>query len=156
MIAIDEFRDACARFATGVAIVTVLAPDGSPHGLTVSSFTSVSLAPPLVLVCIDQNCTVLPHFLESRFFAVNVLSDEQRELSVTFSVKPEGRFEGVSWEQGLDGQPLLHNSLAHFECRRVHVVKAGDHEIVIGEALRVHSLPGEPLLYFDRNYHTIR
>jgi flavin reductase (DIM6/NTAB) family NADH-FMN oxidoreductase RutF len=152
----DAFRDACARFATGVAIATVQAPDSSPHGLTVSSFTSVSLSPPLVLVCIDRECTILTYFRENPYFAVNILSDDQRDLSVAFSVKPEGRFAGVSWSPGTHGQPLIHNTLAQFECRQINMVRAGDHDVLIGEALRVASFPGEPLVYFDRNYRSLR
>ena len=150
-----DFRDASTQFATGVAIATVLAPDGSPHGLTVSSFTSVSLDPPLVLICIDRNCNILPYFQSAEFFAINILSEDQRQLSVTFSVKPEGRFEGVAWYPGSSGSPLLHDALAEFECRVHQIVEAGDHAILIGRALRVATNPGQPLLYFNRGYRAL-
>lgn len=152
----DEFREGCARFATGIAIATVLAPDGSPHGLTVSSFTAVSLEPPLILICIDHGCTILAHFHKTPYFAINVLSSLQRELSVAFSVKPEGRFEGIAWHRGHSGQPLLPDSIAHFECGRYQINPAGDHDILIGEVLAVRSYPGEPLVYYHRNYRTLR
>ena len=151
----DAFRDACALFATGVAIATVLGTDSKPHGLTVSSFTSVSLNPPRILVCIDHGCTILSHFLERSEFAINVLSDEQRDLSVKFSVKPEGRFEGTDWVSGETGVPLIHACLAHFECRVEQTIECGDHTIFIGEVLAVRAFPGQPLLYFHRNYHTL-
>ena len=149
------FRDACAQFATGVTIATVLAPDASAHGLTVSSFTSVSLDPPLVLFCVDHGSTVLPYFLESKHVAVNVLSQDQRDLSVAFSVKPEGRFEGVRWRGGPHGSPLIDDSLAQFECRVERIVEAGDHAIVIAEAVFAASNPGQPLLYFNRGYRLL-
>lgn len=151
----DAFRNACTQFATGVAIATVLAPDGSPHGLTVSSFTSVSLSPPLILICVDRECGIWPRFRDAPFFALNVLSEAQRNLSVIFSVQPEGRFDGVSWRPGTDGPPLIHDALAQFECRTERIVEAGDHAIVIGEAQRVASNPGQPLLYFNRGYRSL-
>ena len=151
----EAFRDACTQFATGVAVATVLAPDGSPHGLTVSSFTSVSLDPPLVSICIDHDCSILPYFESAEFFAINVLSEDQRALSVTFSVKPEGRFEDVSWYPGLSGIPLLHDVLVEFECRVHKIVEAGDHDILIGQTLRVATNPGQPLLYFNRAYRSL-
>lgn len=92
----ESFRQACSQFDTGVAIATVRARDGTQHGLTVSSFTSVSIHPPMILICIDLDCPFLSHFRLSTHFAVNVLTESQRELSVTFAAKPEARFEGVA------------------------------------------------------------
>jgi flavin reductase (DIM6/NTAB) family NADH-FMN oxidoreductase RutF len=155
MLSVDEFREGCARFTSGVTIATVLAPDGTPHGLTVSSFTPVSLAPPMVLICIDHGCTTLPYFHVSRNFAINVLSEGQRDLSVAFSVKPEGRFEGVSWEPGSLGPPLLHESIAQLECLRSQIVTVGDHDILVGEVVAVRTFPGEPLVYYHRNYRSL-
>lgn len=131
------------------------APDGSPHGLTVSSFVSVSIRPPLILICIDHSCTILTHFYANPFFAVNVLSDSQRELSVNFATKTEGRFDGIQWFPGITGSPLLHDCLARFECRVERIVEAGDHAILVGAALDVKAFPGEPLLYFNRSYRTL-
>ncbi len=129
----EDFRDACAQFATGVAVATVRSVDGAPHGLTVNSFTSVSLGPPLVLICIHHTCTAIQHFRLCTFFAVNVLSDEQRHLSVSFSIKPEGRFQDVEWYEGATGAPLLANTLARFECRLFRAITAGDHDVFVGE-----------------------
>jgi flavin reductase (DIM6/NTAB) family NADH-FMN oxidoreductase RutF len=155
LIETDAFRDACAQFATGVTIATVLAPDESPHGLTVSSFTSVSIHPPLILICIDYACTILTHFRQNPFFAVNILSEKQRALSVIFSVKPEGRFEGVRWYPGAEGSPLIADSLAHFECRTERILEAGDHAVLIAGVMRIQTFPGEPLLYFNRSYRSL-
>ena len=151
----DDFRDACAQFANGVAVATVTAPDGSPHGLTVSSFVSVSIHPPLVLICIDYSCTILTHFRASPFFAINVLSDGQRDLSVNFATKTASRFDGIEWLRGMAGSPLLHDCLARFQCRVNQIVEAGDHAILIGDVLDVKAFPGEPLLYFNRSYRTL-
>src|ERR1043166_2503779 len=91
------YREVCSQFTTGVAVATVRAPDGTPHGLTVSSFTPVTIDPPLILICLDFRCTGLEHFRNGPFFAINVLTEFQRELSVVFAAKPEGRFEGIEW-----------------------------------------------------------
>ena len=155
LLDIDAFRDACAQFATGVAIATVLAPDGSPHGLTVSSFTSVSLQPPLILICIDYACSIISYFKNDCNFAVNILNDAQRELSVRFSIKPEGRFEGVEWYSGLSGTPLIPDSLVQFECTVEQMIGAGDHAVLIGRVLKVVSKSGRPLLYFNRTYRNV-
>jgi flavin reductase (DIM6/NTAB) family NADH-FMN oxidoreductase RutF len=151
----EVFRQACARFATGVAIATVLARNGSPHGLTISSFTSVSMAPPLVLVCIDLDCPFLTHFRLSTHFAVNVLTESQRDLSVIFSAKPEGRFDGVEWTRGESGAPLLRGCLATLECRAASILELGDHALFVGEAERVESHAGKPLVYFNRDYRSL-
>src|SRR5258706_12665091 len=103
----DRYRQTCAQFATGVAVATVRASDEMPHGLTISSFTAVSISPPLVLICIDLASQALEHFRRGPYFAVNVLSDSQREISVTFAEKPEGRFDGIAWKPGETGAPLL-------------------------------------------------
>lgn len=151
----DLFRNACAQFATGVAVATVAASDGSPHGLTVSSFTSVSIEPPLVLICVAYSSTILTHFRESPFFAINVLSDQQREVSVNFATKTESRFEAIEWFRGTGGAPLLENCLARFQCRVNNIFEAGDHAILVGAVLGVEAFPGEPLVYFNRSYRVL-
>ena len=152
----EAFRAACAQFATGVAVATVLAPDGSPHGLTISSFTSVSLEPPLILICIDYTCSILDHFRLNPYFAVNILSEAQQELSIAFSIKPEGRFEDVAWTPGPDGSPRIAGTLAYIECKIEQIHEVGDHAILIGRARSAASLSGTPLVYFNRSYRTLR
>jgi len=151
----DAFRDACALFASGIAVATVRATDGTPHGLTVSSFTSVSMAPPLLLVCIDSSCVFLPHFRAATSFAINVLSENQQELSVTFSEKPEARFDGIDWLEGQSGAPLIRDCLATIECRLTTITEAGDHAILLGEVVNAGSRQGNPLLYFNRDYRRL-
>ncbi len=149
------FRQACAQFASGVAIATVRARDGAPHGLTVSSLTSVSISPPLVLISIDLGCPFLSHFRLSTHFAVNVLSESQRDLSVTFAEKPEGRFDEVDWTAGVCGAPLIGGCLARLECRAASILEIGDHAVFLGEVERVDCREGQPLLYFNRDYRSL-
>jgi flavin reductase (DIM6/NTAB) family NADH-FMN oxidoreductase RutF len=152
----EAFRKACARFATGVTVATVRASDGTPHGLTISSFTSVSIQPPLILICIDYACAFLSHFRACTNFAINVLNESQRDLSVTFAQKPEGRFEGVDWCASETGAPLLRGCIANIECRLSSVIEAGDHAIFLGEVIHAEAYPGLPLLYFNRDYRALR
>lgn len=150
-----QFRRACGRFATGVAIATLRAADGSPHGITINSFTSVSLRPPLVLICIDRQAASREHFQTQELFAINILQATQQELSVRFAEWPEGRFEGIAWREGTGGVPVLEGSLAVFECRKQMVVPAGDHDVVFGEVLSATTADGSPLLYFGGQYREL-
>ena len=150
-----SYRDACSHFATGVGVATVKAGNGTPHGLTISSFTPVSISPPLILICISYDCTVAPHFISAHHFAVNVLTDLQRELSVAFAMKPEGRFENIAWHSGLTGAPLLDGSLATIECQVDRCINAGDHAVLFGLVVAAETGPGEPLLYYKRAYRTL-
>jgi flavin reductase (DIM6/NTAB) family NADH-FMN oxidoreductase RutF len=151
------FRKTCARFATGIAVATVTGLDGRPYGITVNSFTSVSAAPPLVLVCIDYRSSVLAHFRGSAWYGINVLSDEQRFLSERFAARVPDRFERLGWHSGESGVPLFDECLATMECSVVQTVEAGDHAIFIAEVIRANARDGNPLLYFGsqyRNLHT--
>lgn len=152
----DLFRKTCARFATGVAVATVCAPDGHPYGLTVNSFTSVSCCPPLILICVDYRCNILPHFRSSSYYGVNILNAEQRELSVRFSARQLDRFGGIPWHRGEKGVPLLGGCLASFECTVSQTVDAGDHTIFISEVSSAEYTDGEPLLYYASRYRTLR
>ncbi|MBL8179156.1 MAG: flavin reductase family protein [Bryobacterales bacterium] len=149
------FRQACGQFATGVAVATACGPAGEPHGLTINSFTSVSLAPPLVLICIDYRAQVLQVFLRASQFAVNILRDSQQEISNRFAYRVEDRFCEVSWKPGQTGAPILDGALASIECVTRQVIDAGDHTILLGEAVAVHAGGGDPLLYFNSKYHRI-
>src|SRR5271166_6419176 len=155
-IGTEAYRELCSQLVNGVAVATVTAPDGKPHGLTVSSFTPVSIEPPLILVCIDFRCTAVDHFRQEPFFAINILTEEQRELSVSFAEKPEGRFEGVGWKPGQTGAPVLSGSLATIECRLDRVVEVGDHAVIIGHIVAGETRNGNPLVYFNRTYRTLR
>ena len=152
----DEFRHACGRFATGIAIASVLDAAGAPHGLTVSSFASVSLDPPLILVCLGHEVSVIDHFRAAKHFGINVLTESQRDLSERFARKGEDRFDGLEWHAGTTGVPLLTGVLAALECRTSHRFTAGDHDIFVGEMLAARVADGEPLIYFASGYRGLR
>lgn len=151
-----EFRAACSKFPTGVTVTTVLGQDGSPYGITISSFASVSLAPPLLLICIDRRSPILQHLAVGSYFAVNVLSQEQHNFSLQFSRNWSQRFAGVPWYSGNTGAPLICDVPAAFECRAIEQIPAGDHFIFIGEVLHVASSELSPLTYVERRYASIR
>lgn len=109
----------------------------------------------MILICVDYACYVLEHFRSNPHFAVNVLTASQQDLSVRFSELPEARFDGVEWYPGSTGAPLLPAVLAVAECRTGEIVEAGDHAILIGDVVRAQSWEGQPLVYFNRNYHSI-
>ena len=152
----DLFRRACALFPTGVAVLTTRAQDGTPHGLTVNAFCSLSLTPPLVLVAVDRACSVFETFEKSGHFAVNFLSSEQRDLSVRFSELPEGRFTGVAWTAGAAGAPVLEGAIGSIECRTTQILDAGDHKALIGEVIAAGIGEGDPLVFFRSGYSVLK
>jgi flavin reductase (DIM6/NTAB) family NADH-FMN oxidoreductase RutF len=148
----DLFRRACAKFATGITVVTTITRAGIPHGLTVNSFTSVSLVPPIVSICISLRCSVLPALRTGSHFGINILSEGQTETSARFAGVCEGRFDGIAWHRGSSGVPLLKGVLACFECRLLSHLDVGDHAILLGEVEHAETFTGKPLLYFDSQY----
>jgi flavin reductase (DIM6/NTAB) family NADH-FMN oxidoreductase RutF len=155
MIEQQHFRRACGKYATGITIVTVLDPSDVPHGMTANSFTSVSLTPPLILVSIDCKTSILGHFHPGTRFAINVLGEEHKELSSRFARSSQDRFDGVTWHPGVTGAPILPDMLATLECAVTHMVEAGDHVVIIGEALHAAWREGRPLLYFNSGYREL-
>jgi flavin reductase (DIM6/NTAB) family NADH-FMN oxidoreductase RutF len=151
----DLFRKTCGRFATGIAVATVTGTDGKPYGLTVNSFTSVSCCPPLVLICVDYRCNILPHFRSSSHYAVNVLAEDQRHLSVRFARRELDRFDGIDWRLGQLSVPVIGGCLAVMECSVSQVVEAGDHAIFIGEVEHTEFCEGKPLLYYASSYRLV-
>ncbi|GAB2486228.1 flavin reductase family protein [Comamonas humi] len=150
-----EFRDALGRFATGVAVVTAISPAGEPLGLTISSFNSVSLTPPLVLWSLMQTSASLPAFRAVSHFAVNVLSAEQQPLAEQFARRGADRWAGVVHAPGPSGTPLLDGAIATFECRSHSHLDAGDHVIFLGEVLHcTHRTGVPPLLYHGGRFYT--
>ncbi len=152
-MAIDppHFRHALSQFPSGVTVVTTRDASGRVYGLTVSSFASVSLVPPLVLVCVDVKSDAHPGFRESRLFAVSVLAEGQDEVSRRFAWKGDERFSGPLGEGRL-GLPLVPGALAHLECEVVRAEEAGDHVIYIGQVLHAEVHPGRPLVYHRGAY----
>lgn len=149
-------RDAMGCFATGVTIITAHSNDGKPVGLTASSFTSVSLDPPLLLVCIANNAGSAETLRAVDDFAVNVLQIGQQPVSNLFAGKSEDRFAGTRWEVGEYGAPILPSSLGIFECKRHALHEAGDHFILVGRVEKASFEPRrDPLLYFRGKYRRL-
>ena len=151
------FRTACGRFATGVAIATTVGPGGVWAGLTVNSFSSVSLDPPLVLFSIDVSSTSHGAFVTAPRFAVNVLTEAQQDLSNRFaSSKEDDKFAGAALvERDEDEPPLLAGCLSHFVCDLETTVPGGDHTILIGRVKRLaiaEDADAKPLLYYSGGY----
>jgi flavin reductase (DIM6/NTAB) family NADH-FMN oxidoreductase RutF len=149
------FRAACSRFATGVTVATVNDPKSGPKGLTVNSFTSVSCSPPLVLICLDHACSVLPAFRSAGYFGISVLGQHQQDTAVRFSTRGVDRFGSTRWHSGPNGAPLITGSLAAIECSLRSVIDEGDHAILIGETVSVEMTDGEPLVYFASGFREI-
>ena len=149
----EQFREALSRWATGVTIVTSRAGDRI-HGMTVSAFSEVSLDPPLVLVCAEKSSHTHPVIAAGGVFAVNILAHDQQALSDRFASKKDEfrRFEGVEYEAGETGSPLLAGALAALDCRVVAAHEAGDHVIYVAsvEEARVSDHP--PLVHYGRAY----
>jgi flavin reductase (DIM6/NTAB) family NADH-FMN oxidoreductase RutF len=138
-----------------VTVITARDAEGHPHGVTISSFSSLSLKPQLVMVCIDLRSGVLGHFLESAHFAINILAEHQEEHSRRFASISESRFHGIDWHEAESGAPLLDGALAHLECATTRWFEAGDHVVLIGEVLRAGYREGKPLVFFASKYATL-
>ncbi|HET7291911.1 MAG TPA: flavin reductase family protein [Vicinamibacteria bacterium] len=148
----SEFRRALGQFATGVTVVTTRHASGQPLGLTVNAFSSVSLDPPLVLVCIDRRSEAHGGFGSSRVFGVSVLREDQEHFSRRFAQPGREKFAAKDLHLGEAGVALVPGALAHLECRVVSATQAGDHMIYVGEVLRVQIAPGRPLLFHGSAY----
>ncbi len=148
----SQFRRACAQWATGIAVVTVMDESQVPHGMTVNSFTSVSLNPPLILVCIDHRAAILPSLSAGRNVAVNILAEDQIELSSRFATKTEDRFENLDFTISSAGNLLLRDTLATFECTIAQSIEAGDHQIILAAVENAEYREARPLLYFNSAY----
>jgi flavin reductase (DIM6/NTAB) family NADH-FMN oxidoreductase RutF len=135
--------------------MTVLGLDGLPHGITANSFTSVSLDPPLILVCVDHRSQVIGHVHPDSSFGVNVLAEEQQDLSCRFAKSYPDRFTSIEWYSGRTGVPLFPGALATLECCLVDKTSAGDHFILIGQVLHVTYREGDPLTYFKSSYRSL-
>lgn len=147
LISPPDYRHALGHFASGVAVVTTMSPQGEPLGLTISSFSALSLDPPLVMFALRHASRLHDAFTRARGFAVNVLSADQQDVMRRFS-RPEDRFAGLRYEQGHDAAPLLAGAILWLECDLHSVLPGGDHSILIGAVRKASSFPGAPLLYW--------
>ena len=147
-----ELRRALGTFVTGVTIVTTIDAAGEPRGITANSFTSVSLNPPLVLVCIARHSNSCAAFRGCTGFAINILCKQQKHLSIRFAQRRTHKFLGIEWHRGLTGAPILPGASAWLECEPREFVDIGDHIILIGQVVAFEKSSLPPLAYFQGLY----
>ncbi len=148
----DDFKAALSRFASGVTVVTTKDENDTLHGITVSSFCSVSLEPPMVLICIEKAAGSHYAFEESNVFIVNILPESESETSELFASLLTDKFQSIEFDRGIEGVPILHRTLATLECRVKFSYHGGDHSIFVGDVERVNVGDGKPLVYFRSQY----
>ena len=148
----DEFRSVLGRFPSGVTVVTAKAADGSDQGMTVSAFCSVSLEPPLVLICIEKTASVYDVLTSAPGFVVNILSARQEQIARRFSIVDLDRFEGVGFSRTQNGIAVLDDVLGIIECRKSALHDAGDHTIIVAEVEATRAENGSPLMYYRGGY----
>ncbi len=151
----DLYRAVLGRFASGVTIVTTVDSDGRDQGMTVSAFSSLSLDPPLVLVCIDHGASLWPVLQHAAHYAINILSAEQEALSRRFSSREGDRFDGIGFTRGGTGVALLDDTLAAVECTVTARLTQGDHTILVGTVEYGVARDLQPLLYYRGGYASL-
>jgi 3-hydroxy-9,10-secoandrosta-1,3,5(10)-triene-9,17-dione monooxygenase reductase component len=151
----DTFRKTMGTFAAGVTVVTTTGADGQPYGLTATAFSSVSMEPPLALVCIDKGASSYPQFANCEVFAVNFLAADQEDVSNRFASSTADKFGASEWHRGELGLPVLEGTLGCAECRLVHAYDGGDHTIFVGEIEVAEVSSGEPLVYYRSSYRKL-
>jgi flavin reductase (NADH) len=155
-IAGDDFRAAMGSFAAGVTVITTLDSGGAPQAVTATAFSSVSLSPPLCLVCIAKRTRAYEPLLVKGHFAVNILRAEQEWLSTRFASSVADRFASVPWKPGdVTGCPLIEGALVSLECQVVEVHSGGDHDIFLGSPRSVRVNEGAPLVYWRGSYSSL-
>ena len=155
-MAVDDaqFKLAMSHFASGVTVVTT-EHQGQRYGLTVASFASLSLRPPLVIVCIEKNVRSHEAIAAAGKFGVSILGADQADVSGRFASKSEDKFSGIAVSAGSSGVPLITGALCAIECRVHAQFAGGDHSIFVGEVLAIHTTEGTPLVYYRSSYRQI-
>ena len=143
-------------FATGVTIITTRDEQGRPYGLTANAVTSLSLDPPLLLICVDRKAETFPHFFDSKIFVLNILAEDQEAVSRRFATTGGEKFAGLEYRLGQLGTPILAGTLGHIECRIIETIEGGDHVIHVGEVESAEWSEGRPLLFYRGRYHQLR
>lgn len=151
-IDLNEYRRALGCFATGVAVVTAVDENGEKAGITINSFNSVSLQPPLVLWSIAKDAQSFETFVTAEHFAVNVLAMHQRNVCEQFAVRGANKFNGLDCSEGIAGVPILPEYSAVFECRAEHRYDGGDHTILVGRVLKFEDRRTDPLIFYRGHY----
>ena len=151
-----EFRDTLGRFATGVCLITTTTEDGRALALTANSFASVSLDPPLVLWSLQNNSDVYAAYATPQHYAINILSDQQQDLSGRYARKGDHELDPAHYTAGEDGAPLITGALATFECDLHQTHDGGDHLIIVGRVTRMLSTDsGAPLVFYSGGYRAL-
>lgn len=153
-ISSEDFRTTLSRFASGVTVVTTKDSAGKLYGMTVSAFSSVSLDPPLILICIENTAGSIDALTASKMFVVNILSSEQAELSERFASPAADKFGETEHELNIDGIPVIANCLANITCTVIETYEGGDHTIFIARVEKADVNDGDPLIYFRSGYYT--
>ena len=148
----SAFRAVLGRFASGVTIVTAVDRRGRDVGMTVSAFASLSLDPPLVLICIDHDASIYGVLSKTTHFTANILSSGQEAIARRFAEKDTNRFDGIGYERGQNGTAVLFDVLGYVECKVVSRHEEGDHDIIIGAVEVAEANEGKPLLYYRGGY----
>ena len=157
LVAVDknELRRVMGHFATGVTVITTCDESGNPFGLTANAVSSVSLVPPLILVCVDKKADTYPYFERSKMFVVNILSDAQESISRRFATSGIEKFDGIGYHKNESGCAVLDDAVGHIDCRIVQAHDAGDHTIYVGEVETVDANDVPPLLFFRGGYRKL-
>jgi flavin reductase (DIM6/NTAB) family NADH-FMN oxidoreductase RutF len=152
-----SYRRALGCYPTGVAVVTALTPAGDHVGITINSFTSVSLEPPLISICLGKHLARFEALVSAEVFNLNILREDQSELSAQFAGNGRDKWLGVQFRSGHKGTRILEPNLALLACERQHNYRAGDHDIVIGRVRAFHHDGGAaPLLFYRGGYHRVK
>ncbi len=151
----NELRRVMGHFATGVTIITTRDEDGHPFGLTANAVSSVSLVPPLMLICVDKKADTYPYFARSGVFTVNILAEGQESLSRKFATSGIEKFEGIGYHKNELDCAVIDDAVGHLDCRIVQSIDAGDHTIYLGEVDAADASDGPPLMFFRGGYHKL-
>ena len=151
----NDLRRAMGHFATGVTVITTRSEEGQPFGLTANAVSSLSLEPPLILICVDKSADTYPYFDRSKVFALNILSEDQETISRRFATSGIEKFEGIGYHENEMGCAILDQAVGHLDCRIVNSFDAGDHTIYIGEVDSVGLTEFPPLLFFRGGYRKL-
>jgi flavin reductase (DIM6/NTAB) family NADH-FMN oxidoreductase RutF len=156
-VGVDDFKKAMQQWASGVTVVTTYSEKFGNQGMTVTAFSSVSINPPQILVCINESADTGEGIQESQRFAVNVLNSNQQDTSNQFAggSSQEQRFENTAWTMGVTGVPILEDSIMSLECKVIEKVHAGTHWIVIAEIQDCVCRLGNPLIYYQGAYQQL-
>jgi flavin reductase (DIM6/NTAB) family NADH-FMN oxidoreductase RutF len=151
----QELRRIMGHFATGVTVITTKDKGGSPNGLTANAFMSLSLSPPLVVICVDKGATCYACFEMQNGFTVNFLSEEQEDISRRFATKGVDKFADLNWRAGTNGAAIIDGAVGYVECKVTECHDGGDHTIVVGEIINGCASGERPLLFFKGKYQRL-